>query len=1077
MATLQEILGAAAKGGVIGGGRKTTNMQEIATALAKLAKRRIQAGSTQNLGSAPQNNNRGGGGGPAIPADPFAGLDTTNPVIKDLIDRKLITPGMDPAKLAALIQMGGLRAGIPADIAKLMAEINANYDNYTGDILTAGSDWMQQLYGDNSMPPGFSMNPDDPGTIIAPAGYNYANGQWTDANGTVVGTSPTEDSRVTPVGDPNAALFAQDPIFSSYAGGMAQIDETADLNRATDLAWFDKQQAAMQGYYDMLMQQVSTAQPEAGGGGGGGGGGRGGGYGGGGGGDGDSEGGMDIFTDPKTVVNWKESDQMTGYENSREDFPGYVRGMRNTFQVLNPEFAQYMEDILNTNSSNPEAVADALTEERIASEAQLEEDLEGQRGNAVWLEGIPEELRQRLQQFAQTQGIVMGDNPGTENYVEGFYTPEGTVPSDLGQMTDPNYAALVGQNRDLFAQAYDPLNMPGGLAGRDLVVQTTEATRQAALRRLLHPEQAAQNSAVPPQVQQLLGNATGQTPSPAAPTMTGPGVTYPVHNFYPSSGGVGGRGNEYGGLDISGMAAEAQINEANAAQNFSGPDEVIRLLVNLNRGTRNPELIAQILRDSENNLRPEWMDEINNWVRIHSPESFSARGDQESTSYDPNDLGPFVGNYQGDVTTPGQDVGTATADARDIAAFPNDTEAIQHYAENIYPNLSMLQRMAVDEVFQANGVELPTQYPATPGQNRRNVSTILRNAISGGRNGAVPGAGPPGFGALQNIGGISQLLQNATAGGQTPATPQVRDPNVQTLARQLGGGSPGFLGAPQMLRGLGQLQEMGDPFTASDATSAWQEGAITDDNTVRENLLDKIKELSSEPVIAARNAAGAAVAGGVYTPPEAGTYWNSELMSPEEYAELERKVAAIRQGLYMNDQFNPGVGMVNVRDNTARRIQEAISAATTATSFDPAAAQITGMGDPDFGTLENLDVVDQDPGAYLDDYAFGTEAGTEADMDYVIGDESNLLGSFAGNSGGRGRSRAMMSPTAGLINDAIKRLNQPKPAYTAQSLGSSIKNMAQNRMSKPAPANADLARIRSMLSGVQNLSKLRMNKR
>ena len=54
-----------------------------------------------------------------------------------------------------------------------------------------------------------------------------------------------------PQGD-MAGLYAQDPMWANSAANLAQMNETAGLNEATDLAWFTKQQQAIEDYYNGL---------------------------------------------------------------------------------------------------------------------------------------------------------------------------------------------------------------------------------------------------------------------------------------------------------------------------------------------------------------------------------------------------------------------------------------------------------------------------------------------------------------------------------------------------------------------------------------------------------------------------------------------------------------------------------------------------------------------------------------------------------------------------------------------------------------------------------------------------------
>lgn len=176
-----------------------------------------------------------------------------------------------PEPNLALNAITALKGQTNIDIQALMEQIKANYANLTGDTSTAANAWLTQLLGANF--------------------------------------------------DPNDPALLNDPTIAGYIQQLSAMQETADANQATDLAWFIKQQEAQQAYLDSLM--VAAQMPQVGSGGGGGGGG---GYGGGGGGSGsggssDYPGGNNLFKDPKTVVKASEFARSQADANFRENAP------------------------------------------------------------------------------------------------------------------------------------------------------------------------------------------------------------------------------------------------------------------------------------------------------------------------------------------------------------------------------------------------------------------------------------------------------------------------------------------------------------------------------------------------------------------------------------------------------------------------------------------------------------------------------------------------------------------------------------------------------------------------------------
>src|SRR5215510_2450884 len=228
-----------------GAGRLTRAMRGAQT-LARLAQQ-IQAGQTSQYqpGGGNTGGGRGGGGGVAAPVSTLAAIPDS-PLKAELIKKGLLKEGMPVEQALAILQLGQMRGGVAIDVEALMKEIQADYENYSGNIFSDARDWMKDLYG--------TAGPQTLGK--PPAGAQYANGTWTDANGKVIGFSAAEDSPI--YSDQNSLMFAQDPIWADTAGGLSQMQETGEQNLQTDLNWFRKQQEADQAYYDQMMTGIST---------------------------------------------------------------------------------------------------------------------------------------------------------------------------------------------------------------------------------------------------------------------------------------------------------------------------------------------------------------------------------------------------------------------------------------------------------------------------------------------------------------------------------------------------------------------------------------------------------------------------------------------------------------------------------------------------------------------------------------------------------------------------------------------------------------------------------------------------
>lgn len=383
---------------------KKLNLQSIVDLLGKVQQHYIGSGG----GGGYSGGGYSGGGG--APASTLAGLPQTA-ALQELIKKGLIREGMPQEQALAILAIQSASSGVPIDVNALLAMINANYDNYSGDIMTAGQDWMQQLYG-----------------------------------------------AVADPNDPNAALFAQDPIFSSYAGGMAQIDETADLNRANDLSWINNQGQAMTDYYNALMAGISSGGIPVGGSGGGGGGGGGGHYGGGGYGGGGSGGGGDSWSDVRTRVSDTEkigsADKFTNTAYNPEFWNNMMAA-----NAGNPDAQDWIRDFL-AKHPRPVDAASGLVDARDEALAGLMEAQDININNAAWEQQAPAELQDMLSQYMQATGYVVGDNPET-NAVEPYYLDPNAAPDVLlpGQEDIVNPEGPYAQ---IFQQMYGTQNMPGG---------------------------------------------------------------------------------------------------------------------------------------------------------------------------------------------------------------------------------------------------------------------------------------------------------------------------------------------------------------------------------------------------------------------------------------------------------------------------------------------------------------------------------------------------------------------------------------------------------------------------------------
>ena len=369
----------------------------------------LAAANTQSY--QPSGANRGGSGGAvAAPVSTLAGIPPS-PLLTELMNKGLIKEGMPPEQVLAILQLGEMRGGVAIDVDALIKQIEADYKNYTGDILTAGQDWMQNLMG----------------TAYDP-------------------------------NDPNARMFADDPIFSSYAGGMTQMDETAQQNLLTDTEWFRKAQQADQAYYDTMMAGIANgtiAGAAATGGGGGGGGGRRGGrhYGGGGGGGGSGDGSGDLgFGDTRTEVKSNEGVDTRDVLTETGYNPGALHQLADL--ATTPEEREFFIRLIDLSEQNPRGIGQAIQQELDQASTVLGQSNDIATNNALWQQNLPGTWEAAKADYLARTGQGFGDNPATEDVTETGLYPLGEAPI---LSLDPNQAARDEAFRQLLVRGQDPL--------------------------------------------------------------------------------------------------------------------------------------------------------------------------------------------------------------------------------------------------------------------------------------------------------------------------------------------------------------------------------------------------------------------------------------------------------------------------------------------------------------------------------------------------------------------------------------------------------------------------------------------
>lgn len=320
----------------------------------------------------------------------------TTPEMAAMIDQGIWTDWSmlegNPQLAQALLGFQAAIGALPAEYQAAKARVAGDYENLTGDVLTSGKNWMQDLYG-----------------------------------------------RMVDPNDPNSALVAQDPALTNYAQTMSQIDETADLNQATDMAWFDKMLQNQLANYQMTMRTAGLDPGLAAGSGGGGGGG--GGRGGGGGGGGNSS---EWKTPTNTLTNLQSAtDTATG--TSTEYSPGFYEALIAASEG-DPELEALTQRMWETSSQNPlgmtQDVAKALTAAEIEQEQQT-----AQTGLAeTWKQLAPAQVQAAMRRMLSNKGATPTEVPRdyasvikARDYSKNPAAPRKNyvVPNAPGQNTSP----------------------------------------------------------------------------------------------------------------------------------------------------------------------------------------------------------------------------------------------------------------------------------------------------------------------------------------------------------------------------------------------------------------------------------------------------------------------------------------------------------------------------------------------------------------------------------------------------------------------------------------------------------------
>jgi hypothetical protein len=418
------------------------------------------------MGNNGGNYNGGGGGGGGAVVSTLASLPQT-PVIKDLIARGLLKEGMTPEQMQAIIGIQGLVGQVPIDIEAIKKIVQGDYASSVGDITGNAADWMHQLYG----------------TSIDP-------------------------------NDPNQALAAQDPIWSSYAGGLTQMEGTANTNLASDLAWFDKEQQAQTDYYNGLMASMANPPADTGGGGGGGGGGGRHGYGGGGGGGGGGGDGDYGFTDPKNAYKYVEQEgtrtQDIGnalYDGAQTDTearfsdPAYLASIGIPEDQYD-EVSQFIQDRIDIDQT-PQAILGGLATAQQDASADIEAADIVENNNQAWLNLAPGRFDVQRGQYQTGSGWIPGDDPSTTDTVERRFRDPAWNEDNPLTMPDTDPIAI------LMNQAYDYQN-PNASGGLNFTDEGFQKTAQL-MNRLINMRNDPRAQAVMAQRNGSGGGTNGQS--------------------------------------------------------------------------------------------------------------------------------------------------------------------------------------------------------------------------------------------------------------------------------------------------------------------------------------------------------------------------------------------------------------------------------------------------------------------------------------------------------------------------------------------------------------------------------------
>jgi hypothetical protein len=270
---------------------------------------------------------------------------------------------------------------IPGAYQAAKASVGQNYENLTGDVLASGKNWMQDLYG----------------------------------------------RMADPNANPNAALVAQDPALTAYAQQMSGIDETADLNQATDQAWFDKmQQNSTSMYQNMLAQLAAQAAAPVTGGGGGGGGGRGrrggGGYGGGGGGSGK---GVNNWKVPTTTVTNEQQGVDKDEFQDTGNFPGFFDDLMAQTE-FDPEMQALAELAWQQSEQSPRNLTQNISKAKAEAIAQEDEYNAQAQMHQDWKRGTPLLTQTAIAKLlTNNPGARLGDDPVTTDRTETWFNRPG----------------------------------------------------------------------------------------------------------------------------------------------------------------------------------------------------------------------------------------------------------------------------------------------------------------------------------------------------------------------------------------------------------------------------------------------------------------------------------------------------------------------------------------------------------------------------------------------------------------------------------------------------------------------------